>query len=108
MDWFIAAYRVGFLACRRLKRCCGIHHRELKIEIPVHKLPWLWIGAHFSDSNVITVTEMINHQVQYGVPVTPEFLEEVTGYINAEWKYMDSHTLEEKVFPSEGIVIDGP
>lgn len=108
MDLFINAYRIGFRCCRRIRKWCGERTAKKQDGVPVHKLPWLWIGAHFRNSDPVSVTDLVNYYVRYGIPVTPTFLEELTGYVGATWTYMDSQTLEEKDFPSEGIVIDGP
>ena len=78
--------------------------RKIKSDIPAHNLPWVWVGANL-DNNVETVTEVVNRYIQYGKPITPMFLKEVTGYDTNSWKYIDAITLEEKEFPLEGIVI---
>lgn len=93
--------------CRRalIKQFCPT---EEIVEETVHKdsLPWFWIGIVYSDGESITVTDVINNSLQYGVRVTPEYLSKQTGFTSGTWKYMDSKTLEEKDFPSEGFVIE--
>ena len=79
--------------------------RNIHSTIPVYNLPWVWVGAQLDDT-VESVTEVVNRYIQYGKPITPTFLKEVTGYDTNIWKYMDAMTLEEKEFPPEGIVID--
>lgn len=109
MNCLIWAYRRIFFCKRRVIKYFNLDKpTELRIEIPVHKLPWLWIGAEFSKDKIETVTEIVNQFVKYGLPINSEFLEEVTGYTGATWKYVDSQTLEEREFPTEGIVINGP
>jgi hypothetical protein len=55
----------------------------------------------------MSVTDIVNKHVQYGVPITSKLLSELTHiHEDAIWKYVDSKTLEEKEFPPEGIVIE--
>jgi hypothetical protein len=68
----------------------------------------LFIGATLEDGNVVDYTCEVNDSLDYGLNVTPDWLEIVTGAKNVTWKYLDSKTLEEKDFPSEGFVIDDP
>ncbi len=93
--------------CRRalIKQFCPI---EEIVEETVHKdsLPWFWIGFVYSDGNSATMTETVNNSLQYGVRVTPEYLNKLTGLIDVQWRYIDVKTLEEKDFPSEGFVIE--
>ena len=71
-------------------------------------VPWLFIGATLGDGNVVDYTCKINDAVEYGMTVTTELLEIITGETSVSWKYLDAKTLEEKEFPSEGFVIDDP
>ncbi len=69
-------------------------------------IPWLWIGSVDSLGQTISWTESVNPQLSYGDHVTPEYLSELTG-VHERWRYIDMQTLEEKDFPSEGMIIYG-
>ena len=103
MSWIAWIYRQVFYCKRRL---CPNVKRNVDI-IPQSKLPWFWVGTHFLD-NTISVTDIVNNHVKYGVPITSQFLNEITEFQEANiiWKYVDVKTLEEKEFPPEGIVIE--
>jgi hypothetical protein len=67
--------------------------------------PWLWIGAETSPGHFMSVTELVNDNIQPGSNVTSEWLEQVTGLTNViSWKYLDK-TLKEVDFPLTGIII---
>lgn len=101
-------YRECFWCKRRVQKFLKVKDEELKIEVPVNKLPWMWIGGEYN-GKIYSVTEIVNHSIQYGTRVDKEFLKDASGLLHIEnWKYMDPITLEEKEFPTEGIVIDGP
>jgi hypothetical protein len=75
-------------------------------------IPWLWIGAYLDDGiTSITLTNEVNNEIaEYGhqpsVCVDKDFLATATGYSSiTKWVYIDSETLEEIEFPSEGITI---
>ena len=68
----------------------------------------MWIGALLEDGNTIDCTNIVNDSLEYGAVVTPKWLEDLTGATNVTWKYLDSKTLEEREFPSDGFVIDDP
>ena len=102
MEWILWAYRQAYWCKRRL--CPS--SRAIRVQIPTNKLPWFWIGAELPNKTE-TVTDVVNQYVRYGKNVTPEFLKEVTGYMNViSWKYVDVETLEEKEFPPGGFVIE--
>ena len=94
--------------CRRtlIKQFCPVEEPEELPEIHKDSLPWFWIGVVYADGDSVTVTETVNKSLQYGMRVTPQYLTRITGYAHGVWKYMDSKTLEEKIFPSEGFVIE--
>jgi len=101
MDWVYWGYCQLFYIRRAIvKFCCPEAERKRRLVNP----PWLWIGA-YNDSGVLSVTEIINYAVCPGCIVDTYFLESTTGLKNVTWKYIDMATLEEKDFPSEGIVI---
>uniref|UniRef100_A0A6C0JRQ8 Uncharacterized protein n=1 Tax=viral metagenome TaxID=1070528 RepID=A0A6C0JRQ8_9ZZZZ len=97
-------YRVLKLVHWVVSRLCPeTRHR---IEVPASKLPWFWIGTRHYDDEIITVTEVVNRAVRYNDRITPEILRDITGYDTTNWRYVDKTTLEEKDFPSSGIVIE--
>jgi len=107
---FVAwVYEFMFNCCRRVDRFL-FKQPEPEIDentVPVSNLPWLWIGAVFPNSETsIDCTHMIDPTITYGMTVTTDWLENVTGYTPVTWKYLDAKSLEEKEFPSSGIVID--
>jgi len=79
--------------------------RTAKPEISSNKLPWLWIGAEYSDTKY-TVTDIVNQTLKHSINVTPQLLTDITGYHPLVWKYVDSETLEEREFPPTGILIE--
>ena len=102
MEWIRWAYGQAHWCKRRL--CPS--NPVVRVQVPSSKLPWFWIGAKLPNKTE-TVTDIVNQYVRYGKNVTPEFLEEVTGYMNViSWKYIDVETLEEKEFPPGGFVIE--
>ena len=68
-------------------------------EVPASKIPWVWVGA-----NTETVTDIVNKHIKFG-RIDKKMLEGITGIKDVTWKYIDSKTLEEVEFPSEGILI---
>ena len=102
MEWVVWAYRQIYWCRRRLSPTTPV----VRTQVPIHKLPWFWIGAELYNKTE-TVTELVNQYVRYGNVITPEFLKEITGCTDViTWKYIDVLTLEEKEFPSEGFVIE--
>jgi len=79
--------------------------RKVKLHVSAYDIPWFWVGAKLDDT-VVSVTEIVNRNIQYGKPITYMFLKEITGYDTNIWTYVDGITLEEKEFPPEGIVIE--
>ena len=107
MDWVIWVYRQVYWCKRAItKKLCPERDEYIKVTVHTDSLPWFWIGAYAPDGTVMTVTEVVNKSIEYGRRVTPEFISEVTQIERAVWKYMDIKTLEERVFPSEGFVIE--
>jgi len=75
-------------------------------DIEVKKVPWLWIGAEITPGNFLSVTDIINDNIETGTTVDVEFLEYVTNMKDViSWKYLDAQTLKEQEFPLTGIVI---
>jgi len=107
MLFVVWLYRQVFWCCRRID---NFLFSQAKRREPVSpsSVPWLFIGATLEDGNVVDYTCDVNDALDYGMTVTTELLEIVTGAKNVTWKYLDSKTLEEKDFPSEGFVIDDP
>ncbi len=102
---FRQCFRQYFWCKRKLQQFVD-PEPPLRITVPPHRLPWFWIGAEYPNKLTDSVTDMVNQFVTDGVRVDAAFLSEITGIRNATWKYMDAITLEEKEFPSEGIVIN--
>lgn len=103
MEWIIWAYRQMYWCKRRFYPNTPV----VRPQVPTSKLPWFWIGAELSTKTTETVTDVVNQYVRYGNKITPEFLQEVTGYTDViTWKYVDVITLEEKEFPPGGFVIE--
>lgn len=100
-------YRQIFICCRRVENTL---FSPVKKQETVHTslLPWMWVGAVYADGNIVDHTHQVNSAVEYGMVVSPNWLDIVTGAREVDWKYLDSKTLEEKDFPSEGFVIDDP
>lgn len=97
------AYRQLF-ACKR--RLCPGEKSPKTIFVDTSNLPWFWIGLRYHDQLTTSVTDIVNSSLRYGVRVTPEYISHVTGYTKGTWRYIDSKTLEEKDFPSEGFIIE--
>lgn len=102
MEWAYWTYCQLFY-CKRafVKFCCPEAERKRKVLNP----PWMWIGFYAEDGTTVSATEFINNRISDGCIVDTYFLGSVTGFKNVQWKYIDIATLEEKDFPSEGIVI---
>lgn len=108
MDWIVWAYRQVY-SCKRsiIKNCCPKEDPyDEPFRVHADSLPWFWIGMVYPDKTSITVTDIINCKIRYGMRVTPEYLTKATGYTKGVWMYIDSKTLEEREFPSEGFVIE--
>lgn len=88
--------------CKR--RMCPRNELPSTPSVHVDDLPWFWVGADFGDKTE-TVTDIVNFHVKYGENISPKLLKELTGMDPIAWKYVDSKSLEEVEFPSEGIVI---
>lgn len=73
--------------------------------VPNHKLPWLYIGA-VVDDQTISVTDTVNNRVRWGDCVTQSYLDKITQIDAYRWIYLDAKTLEEKDFPSDGLLIE--
>lgn len=100
-------YRQIFWCCRRVDKFLFSQVKK-EDHISPSSVPWLFIGATLEDGSVVDYTCDINEALDYGMTVTTEWLEIVTGAKNVTWKYLDPKTLEETDFPSEGFVIDDP
>jgi len=109
MQSIIWAYRQVF-ACRRwtmdfLFAPEKPEHPEPAV--PVSSLPWLWVGAVHPNGTIVDHTTCVNNLVEMDSVITPEWLDAATLSVDDDlcWKYLDAKTLEEKIFPSGGIVI---
>lgn len=90
--------------CRR--RFCPRESSPKEIFVSAASLPWLWIGIKYADDSSITVTSVIASEIHPGMRVTPELLSRITGFRDGTWRYIDTETLEEKDFPSDGFIIE--
>ncbi len=107
MDWVIWAYRELYWCKRSLiKQFCPVDDEDVTPGVHTDSLPWLWIGVRYNDDSITTVTHTVNDTISYGTWVTPKYLTKITGLSNGKWLYVDSKTLEEKEFPSDGFVIE--
>lgn len=106
MDWCLWVYRQVYW-CRRslIKQFCPKEEPK-KVHVHSDSLPWFWIGMKYSDDSSVTVTDVINTEIQYGDCVTPEYLSRITGFRDGTWRYMSAKTLEELDFPSVGFIIE--
>jgi hypothetical protein len=107
MLFVVWVYRQVFWCCRRIDNILFSPVKK-QPNVSPSAVPWLFIGATLEDGNVVDYTCEVNDSLDYGLTVTTEWLDIVTGSKNVTWKYLDSKTLEEKDFPSEGFVIDDP
>lgn len=105
MDWLVWGYK-QFFCCKR--RVMKLFYEDKPVERLVHidQLPWLWIGLVNSVGQTIAVTQLVNDCIKPGMRITPEFLYRLIGTDTGVWHYIDSKTLEDKVFPSEGFIIE--
>lgn len=91
--------------------CVRLYNRLFYKKLPKQKistsdLPWLWIGVELTNDKIETITELVNSNVDYGDIITTMFLQELTQLQNVKrWLYLDSTTLNEEEFPTEGLVI---
>jgi hypothetical protein len=105
MLFVVWIYRQVFWCCRRIDNFLFSQVKK-ETNVSPSAVPWLFIGATLGDGKVVDYTCKINDAVEYGMTVTTEWLEIITGETSVSWKYLDAKTLEEKEFPSEGFVID--
>jgi hypothetical protein len=106
---FIAwLYHQVFHCCRRIDNFLFSPVKPTDNFVPVSILPWLWVGSKNENGTVFDHTNDVNELVEFGLRVTPKWLNTVFDTSNVTWRYLDSKTLEEKDFPSAGFVIDDP
>ena len=86
---------------RRLFRWTSLcfKYKVKKQEVPINQIPWLSIGTSLN-----THTELVNKNLKFGL-IDTLFLQKISGDYSTDWVYLDSATLEEKKFPSSGILI---
>lgn len=107
MYFVVWVYRQVFWCCRRIDSIL-FSPVQKETNVSPSAVPWLFIGATLEDGTVVDYTCEVNDSLDYGLNVTTDWLDIITGAKNVTWKYLDSKTLEEKDFPSEGFVIDDP
>jgi hypothetical protein len=107
MECCILVYRYAYWIKREIvKRFCPTEIPYEDVRPNPSSLPWFWIGMRYENDVTITVTDVVNHIIEYDMRVTPEVLYRITGCEGGTWKYIDAQTLEEKDFPSEGFIIE--
>lgn len=99
-------YHHIFHCCRRIDKILFSPEKGESPTVPVTSLPWVWIGVKKEDGVVVDYTNEVNDSVDFGLTVTPEWLNEVLNTENVTWQYLDAKTLEMTDFPSSGFVID--
>lgn len=91
----------------KIEKCCCPRKKRNEDTVPSSNLPWLWVGAVYPNGEVKDITEEVNRYTTYGMRITPKLLQLVLlDNSEVSWKYLDTKTLEEKDFPSEGFLID--
>jgi hypothetical protein len=101
-------YRQIFHCCRRVDSFLFAPVKTQESQVPVSSLPWLWVGATYPDGVTVEFTNEVNENIEFGMHITPEWLDDVFDLTDVTWRYLDPKTLEEKDFPSTGFVIDDP
>jgi hypothetical protein len=99
-------YRQLFNCCRRIDTILFSPPKRDENDVSPSTLPWLWVGAVYSDDVIVDYTNEVNDNVYFGLHVTPELLNKIFKVSNVTWRYLDTKTLETIDFPSAGFVID--
>jgi hypothetical protein len=83
------------------------HTKTRSMQVESKHIPWLWIGAELRNKSIITLTDEINHVIEYGDCVDEAFLQMHTQTASSvdRWLYLDASTLIEKEIPPEGLLI---
>jgi hypothetical protein len=67
----------------------------------------MWVGAELLDGRILTLTDVINPEIEYGDIISPIFLKNLTGLKDVvRWLYLNPKTFKEEEFPPEGLVIE--
>ena len=98
-----------FWCIRKVICCARLFTKHLEVRrsyMRVTKIPWLWVGAERA-GHKYTVTDLINSNLVYNIPIDTEYLTNITKIYNVDrWLYLDPMTLQELEFPLEGFVIE--
>lgn len=107
MEYVFWIYRQVF-SCKRsvLKYFDIADENVIEPEVSMSDIPWLWIGARKNENETETVTNLVNKFISYNKKIDASFLEELTGLKDVTWRYVCTKSLEERDFPSEGILIE--
>ena len=105
MDWIVWGYRQVFFCKRRIYKLFYQEEETNKDLVSPADLPWLWLGITNKTGQTIVATNFVSDMMYEGSRITPEYLSHITGFDCGTWRYIDSETLEEKDFPSEGFII---
>ena len=82
---------------------CPVRSSE---NIRKQKVPWLWVGAEVSPGYFLSVTDVVNANIECGTIVDSVFLESITSlYDVISWRFLNAETLKVEEFPLTGIVI---
>lgn len=105
---FQKVYRVLFWCKRKYVEFFDVENLTTDhIFISPSHLPWLWIGAELDDGKIVSVTEDVNNEVQYGDCVNEDYLTDLTRLFNVtRWLYLNPQTLNEEEIPLAGLVIE--
>ena len=82
------------------------HTKSKSLQVDSKHIPWLWLGAELSNNVIISLTDEINHIIEYGDCVNDAFLQAYTKVSSVNrWLYLDATTLIEREIPPEGLLI---
>ena len=82
------------------------HTQHRSMAVSQKHIPWLWIGAELRNKAIVTLTDEINHIIEYGDCVDDAFLQAYTKVSSVDrWLYLDAETLIEREIPPEGLLI---
>ena len=107
---FSAMYKCVFCCRRCIRRYIEEEQpNTLSIRIPPTKVPWLWVGVRMRDGSTVTLTEQVNNSIGVGYVVDSHFISQLAGInplLVQKYVYLDTKTLEEKEFPTDGVTIE--
>ena len=106
LNCFYKVYKVFFWCKRKYQQVFDEELVNIHEFVSPSHLPWLWIGAELNDGQIISITEDVNEEVQYGDRVNEDYLVDLTRLFNVKrWLYLHPETLKEEEIPLEGLLI---